>query len=180
MEERTRSAIIVLVAIVVMAIAGFGYNMYSARAIQALHDRYDVIIEAHVLIPPATASTLGQGHFSEAFTANASSIEFGIVLPGTNSALMPLVITSTGLLDNPYIHVATDLNIPGVTLTTGETKDLYTFTRRVLNVVGITYRVTIKSGFSQTPAFRIEVAPNTAGMDLTFHIIISYSYCGGI
>ena len=88
----------------------YSYNIASTNAIQALYNRYDTIIEAHVLIPPATASTLGQGHISEIFTINTTSIEFGTVSPGTSSAVKPILITSTGVIQNMYVHVSTDLN----------------------------------------------------------------------
>jgi hypothetical protein len=176
MRDTTRSAIIVLGGIVIVVAGVLGYNMASTSAIQSLHNRYDTIIEAHVLIPPATASTLSQGHVSEIFTINTTSIEFETVSPGSNSAIKPLLITSTGVINTMYVHVATDLNTPGVTLTASETKDLTIFNRKVVTVGGTTFPSQLIAGLSKTPAFRIEVAPNTAGMDLTFHIIISYSY----
>jgi hypothetical protein len=176
MRENIRSAIIIIGGIVIVAAAIFGYNVSSTNAIQALHNRYDTIIEAHVLIPPATASTLGQGHVSEIFTTNTTSIEFGTVSPGTSSAIKPLLITSTGVIETMYVHVATDLNTPGVTLVTSETKDLSIITRRIVTDVGTTYPRQLIEGLSKTPAFRIDVAPNTAGKDLTFHIIVSYTY----
>jgi hypothetical protein len=177
MRENTRSLIIILGGIVIVVAAVFGYNMASTSAIQSLHNRYDTIIEAHVLIPPATASTLGKGHVSEIFTLNTTSIEFGTVSPGANSAIKVLEIKSTGVINTMYLHVATDLNTPGVTLTTSETKDLNIFNRKILNVDGTTFPSQMtKDRITKTPAFRIEVAPNTAGIDLTFHIILSYSY----
>jgi len=174
MQERTYSALVVLVSIAIIAIAGFAYSVASDNALKGLHDRYDVVIDAHVLIPPATASTLGQGHSSETFSTNATSIDFGSVSPGANSAFKGLDITN---LANTSVKVvlATDLNTPGVTLVTGQTKDLFTATRAIITAAGVKSLQPISIGFDETPVFRIEVAPNTAGMDLTFHIIISYS-----
>jgi hypothetical protein len=177
MRENARSLIIVLGGIVIVVAAVFGYNMASTSAIQSLHNRYDTVIEAHVLIPPATASTLGQGHVSEIFTINTTSIDFGTVSPGAKSAIKVLAITSTGVIETMYLHVATDLNTPGVTLTASETKDLTIFNRKILSVTGTTFPSQMtKDRITKTPAFQIEVAPNTVGMDLTFHIILSYSY----
>ena len=179
MRETARSVMIVVVGIAILAAGILSYNMSSANAIQALHNRYDSIIECHVLIPPATASTLGQGHASEIFTFNTTSLEFGTVSPGTSSAIKTLRITTTGVIDprlSLYVHVATDLNAPGVTLVTSETKELSIYNRRIVTGVGTTYPTQLIIGANKIPGFRIDVAPNTAGIDLTFHIIVSYTY----
>lgn len=176
MRETARSAIIVIGGIVLVAALVFGYNMMSTNAIQALHNRYDTIIEAHVLIPPATASTPGQGHVSEIFTLDVTSVDFGTVSPGAKSDIKSLKIGSTGVIQTMYVHVATDLNTPGVTLVTSETTDITVFNKRAVSAVGTTYPMQLIAGGSKTPGFQIEVDPNTAGKDITFHIIISYSY----
>ena len=176
MRDIVRSAIIVVGGILVLVAGIYGYNIASTNAIQALYNRYDTVIEAHVLIPPASASTLGQGHISEIFTINTTSIEFGTVSPGKSSAVKPILIASTGVIETMYVRVYTDLNVPGVTLVTGETKELSIFTRRIVTTAGTTYPLQLIVGRDKIPAFRIDVAPNTAGMDLTFHIILSYSY----
>ena len=177
MRENITTAIIVLGGIVIVAACVFGYNMASTNAIKGLHDKYDTIIEAHVLIPPATASTLGQGHVSEIFTLDTTSIDFGTVDPGAKSAIKTLQITNTGVIETMYLHVATDLNTPGVTLASSETPDLTIYNRKILSVIGATFPSQMtKDRVTKTPGFQIEVAPNTAGMDLTFHIILSYSY----
>ena len=119
MEERIYLILIALVALAITAISGFGYGIWTANAIQGLHNRYDVVIPAHVLIPPATSSTPGQGHSSEIFSVNATSIDFGSVSPGANSALKGLDITNLGIT-SVKVLILTDLNTPGVTLVTGQ------------------------------------------------------------
>jgi hypothetical protein len=174
MQERTYSALVVLVSIAIIAISGYAYSVASDNALKSLHDRYDVVIDAHVLIPPATASTLGQGHSSETFLVNATSLDFGSVSPGTVSAFKGLDITNRANTSVKVV-IATDLNTPGVILTTGLSKDLFTATRSIVSADGVKSLQPISISFDEIPVFRIEVAPNTAGMDLTFHIIIYYS-----
>ena len=177
MRDSIRSAIIVLAGIVIVAAGVYGYNMTSTSAIQGLHDRYDTIIEAHVLIPPATASTPGQGRTSEIFTVNATSMDFGAASPGAKSVIKVVSVSNTGVIPTLYLHVSTDLNTPGVTLMTSETRDLTIFNRKIVSAVGVTFPSQMtKDRVTKTPSFQIEVAPNTAGIDLTFHITLTYSY----
>jgi hypothetical protein len=168
---------ILLAGIVIVAACVYGYNIASTSAIQGLHNRYDTIIEAHVLIPPATASTPGQGRTSEIFTLNTTSMDFGTASPGAKSVIKVVSVKNTGVIPTMYLHVSTDLNTPGVTLMTSETRDLTIFNRRIVSAVGVTFQSQMTADrVIKTPSFQIEVAPNTTGMDLTFHIILTYSY----
>jgi hypothetical protein len=169
---------IVLVGIILVLIAGFSYNVYSARAIQGLHDRYNAVIEVHVTIPPASPSSLGQGKSTELWTVNSTGIDFGTVAAGGNSTSKSLIVTYTGsdtviCPDSMMpMYVSTDLSISGVHLIVGKSQELH---------IGMTYMDPVTSSFpllnrgdSKTLLFRIEVDPNTDGADINFHIVISH------
>ncbi len=176
MRERILSVMIVLVGIIGMVIAGYGYNFYSARAIQGLHDRYNAAIDVHVTIPPASPSSLGQGKSTELWTVDPLGIDFGTVAVGQKSASKSVVVTYTMLdtipsLDSEMMFVTTDLSIPGVHLI-GNSQNL-------IKGVDYLYPVPVGNNISKTLTFRIDVDPNTDGADINFHIVISHDYYGG-
>ncbi len=177
MRERTLSVMIVLVGIIGVVIAGFSYNVYSARAIQGLHDRYNAVIEVHVTIPPASPSSLGQGKSTELWTVNSTGIDFGTVGAGQKSASKSVVVTYTTLdtipsPDSMMMFVTTDLSTPGVHLINGNSQV-------IRNGTIYQYPFAVNNDNSVTLLFRVEVDPNTDGADINFHIVVSHDYSGG-
>ena len=176
------SVIVTIVAIVIVLGGTYEYMLFSNAAIQGLHDEYDMVIEARVIIGSDTqAGIMATGYNSPGWTSNTSSVDFGTLIPGELTKLTTVKITNKILPDVTRLHVRTDLSTQGVHLYVGETRNFFEATKVELSrptlVNGITYQIPVSPGGSKYPAFAVMVDPGTAPQVVTFHIIVSYSYC---
>jgi hypothetical protein len=167
---------IILVGVIFVGIAGYGYNVYSSAAIQALHDRYNAVIDVHVNVPPASNSSVGLGKSTELWTLSAVDLDFRSVAPGNKSAIMRVNVTYTmlealGYPDSMWMFVTTDLSSPGVHLIGNSQK--------IVKGVYYQYPISIDNNISKTLSFQVSVDPGTEGKDIQFHITISHDYLGG-
>ena len=177
MRERVFSTMIVLVGIILLVVAGYSYDVYSARAIQGLNDRYNAVVDVHVTISSVSSSSSGQGKSTELWNVNPLGIDFGTVVAGEKSDPKSVVVTYTKLetipsLDNVMMYVTTDLSTPGVHLINGNSQVL-------LNGVTYQYPTAVANNNSKTLSFKISVDPNTGGADINFHIVVSHDSNGG-
>jgi hypothetical protein len=179
MNLRNPTLIVAVGGLLLLVILGYGYGAVSSNIVQGLANQYDLVIDAHVNVPPATASAVGTGYNSTLWTANILSVDFGSVT--SNSTIIPITITNIGLPDDTRLHVRTDLATPGVHLWIAESKAVFPSSKVDISrpdlTRGITYQIPVAQGTSKIPAFCVTVDPGTQAQDILFHIIISYSYC---
>ncbi len=176
MRERILPVMIILVGVVLVVITGYGYNVYSSNAIQALHDRYNAVVDVHITVPPASPSSLGQGKSTELWVVDPLGIDFGTVEAGQKSATKTVVVTYTMLESTPspdsmWMFVTTDLSTPGIHLV-GNSK-------KIIKEITYQYPLSVATNTSKTLFFQISVDPNTGEADINFHIVISHDYQGG-
>ncbi|MGD0805293.1 MAG: hypothetical protein ABSA11_14640 [Candidatus Bathyarchaeia archaeon] len=181
MNLRNPTLIITVGGLLLLVILGYGYGAVSSNIVQGLAKQYDLVIDAHVNVPPATASAVGTGYNSTLWTANILSADFGSVAANQTSTIIPITITNIGLPDDTRLHVRTDLSTPGVHLYIAETNALFPSSKVDLSrsdlTKGITYQIPVAKGSTKIPAFGVRIDPGTPAQDISFHIIVSYSYC---
>ncbi len=179
MKERTASVVTVVTIVVIVALSAYGYQGWSTSAVQALHDKYDYVIEAHVNVGSATGS-LGPlpTNTSNLWEVNVTSADFGSVDAGGSSIKRGVKITkTTNLGDDTRLHVSTDLSVPGVQLVAAESAQTFAYTQVIVNPLkGYTWQVPAPVGFSKQPIFFVKVAPGTPAQEITFHILVQYSF----
>ncbi len=181
MDERLSKIILISLIVGISGISYLLYSIYSNATIAALHERYDLVIPAHVtILPAATSGALKNCTANEVWSTDLQSIDFGSVAPNSTTDLCCLKLMNVGLPDDTRSHLSTDLNSPGVHLYMAESSDNFGQTRVDLTNLrskGYTFQVPASRNFSKNRFFAVYVEPGTVPSDIYFSITVSYSYC---
>jgi len=180
MNEKYVGWVVVAAIVVVLVASAYVYNYSSTATVEALHDRYDIVLPAHVTISPATPSgTLGTATVSDVWSLDMKSIDFGVVKTNSTSALFTITLTNVGLPDVLRTHLSTNLNAAGVHLWAADSSffNSQKVDLTALEPKGVTIQIQIPASTSAGRTFAVSVDPGAAPADIYFTITISYSYC---